>query len=140
MQKSKEYLEKSIRCYQLMLEHVHNFKQSLEGGALTPKQYNSFNEKLVSLQKKVEEADKQFAEHFDQQSETLIMNNLFEEKKSMMKEILELNDYLLPRLASLMDITRDELSSLKTNMRNVGGYHSGKNSKASAGRIIRRSC
>ncbi len=140
MHKSKEFLEKSIRCYQLMLEHVHNFKKAIERGSLTAEQYNDFNSKLISLQSQVEEADKQFSSHFDQKSETLIMDTLFAQKESMMKEILELNNYLLPRLASLMDITRDELAGLKNNMRTIGGYHSGKSSKASTGRIIRRSC
>lgn len=137
MDQNKKNLDRSIRCYQLLLEHVHNFKTALENGALTTKQYNEFHEKLTSLQSQVEEADSIFTDYFDRKSDTLITNSLLAQKESMMKEILELNDYLLPRLASLMDITRDELNSLKKNVRTIHGYHSGTNSKQS-GKILKR--
>ena len=68
--------------------------KAIERGSLTAEQYNDFNSKLISLQSQVEEADKQFSSHFDQKSETLIMDTLFAQKESMMKEILELNNVI----------------------------------------------
>lgn len=141
MQESKQYLEKSIRCYQSLLEHVHDFKNSLDKGILSAEEFNTYNAKLQDLQQKVEQADRDFSTRFNEKTDSLITDTLLYQKKiSMMKEILELNDFLLPRLASLMDITRDELKNLKNNVKTIGGYHSGHNQKKSSGRIIKRSC
>lgn len=140
MQESKKHIENSVRCYQNLLEHVETFKDSIEKGILSAKELTAFNNKLVELQASVEQADKVFANHFDNKMDTIIADSLLAQKQSMMKEIQEINNYLLPRLASLMDITRDELNHLKKNVRTIHGYHSGNSPKSSTGRIIRKSC
>lgn len=139
MQESKEYLEKSVRCYQNLLEHVEQFKHAIEKSILSADQFNSYNTKLVAFQAEVESADKSFSSHFEDKTETLITDTLLLKKRmEMMNEILEINEFLLPRLASLMDVTKDELLKLKTSMTKVGGYHSG--ASQSSGKIIKRSC
>lgn len=126
MQKSKEYLDNSVRCYQNLLEHVHTFKESIDNGVLTADNYNHHSSKLIDLQKMAEVADKDLMEHLGNQTDTLLADSvMFKKRREMMQEVLEINNYLLPRLASLMDITKDELIKLKGSMRNIGGYHSG---------------
>ncbi|WP_163339284.1 hypothetical protein [Desulfopila sp. IMCC35008] len=136
MQESKVLLEKSVRAYQNMLEHVQNFKESVEKIALSTEEYERYNKKLIELQNQAEEIDKEFKAHFQNKTDTLIADtHLLQKKMEMMQEILEINNYLLPRLASLIDITKEEMVSLKKSVTQIGGYHSG--TKPQSGRVIR---
>jgi hypothetical protein len=136
MQESKELLEKSVRCYQNLLEHVQSFKERIDKNAISAKDYNDYNDKLLELQKKAECIDKEFNKHFTDKTDVLIAETMLLQKKmSMIKDILEINNYLLPRLASLINITREEMASLKYSINKIGGYHSGH--KPQRGRIIR---
>lgn len=136
MKESKELLENSVRCYQSLLEHVNDFKETLGKRNLSADQMNDYSAKLTLLQERVENADKKFMQHFSDKQEQLMADAVLIQKRiDMMQEIMEINNYLLPRLSSLMNITRDELNTLKVNMRQVSGYHSG--TKPASGRILR---
>lgn len=140
MQNSKEYLEKSVRNYQNLLEHIEDFKATIEKGVLSADEFNNYNTKLVELQQSVEAADKQLNNELEKKADTLIAESLLMQKRiSMMKEIMEINEFLLPRLASLMDVTRDELVKLKSSISTISGYHSG-TPATKTGKIIRKSC
>ncbi len=53
----------------------------------------------------------------------------------MIQELHDIKTYLLPRLSSILAITKEELTNLKQNIKKVGGYHSTLNKKT--GNIIR---
>lgn len=136
MNESKQLLEKSVRCYQNLLEHVQTFKVIVEKKSLTTEEYNTYNQELINLQQRAKEVDHEFNTHFTNKTDTLIADTLLLQKKmSMMQEILEINNFLLPRLASLIDITKEELLSLRKSIKQIGGYHS--NITPAKGRIVR---
>lgn len=137
MQKSKELLDKTVRSYQNLLEHVLNFKEAVDKHPLTAEEYQKYNATLLELQKDVEAADGAFKKHFEEKTDTLITDTLLMKKRmDIMQEILDINNYLMPRLASLMDVTREELSSLRTGIKQIGGYHSG--TLPQSGKIIKK--
>lgn len=138
MQESKELLEKSVRSYQNLLEHVQNFKKAVDAGSLpSSTEYNLYSSKLVKLQTEAEKIDSEFKTHFEKTTDMLIADSLLLQRRmSMMKEILEINNYLLPRLASLIDITKEEMQSLKNSIKQIGGYHSG--TTPQSGKILRK--
>lgn len=136
MEDTKILLEKSIRGYQNLLEHVNEFKNRFDQGGITAENYYKYNDRIATLQQEVEELDRALMGDLKEKQHSILADSLLMQKKlTMMKEIMEINNYLLPRLASLMDVTKDELLTLRTRMKNINGYHSG--TSKNTGRIIR---
>ncbi len=127
MNEARQLLETSIRSYQNLLEHVSEFKQELDEGKVTAEQINVHNERLKELQARVEMSDLDFMEYFNDKA-ALIMADavLMQKRANMMQEIMKLNDFLLPRLASLINITHDELTKLKASINKISGCNADK--------------
>ena len=138
MEKCKQLLENSIECYEALLAHAQAFSIVISDGPIHIEKINHYNEKLEKLQHKVETVDTELMSRLQDQADTFISDALMDKRTSKIKELQDYNDKLLPRLISMMDITRDELSRLRKNMGNISGYHSGKTQ--STGTIVRNHC
>ncbi len=135
MEKCSELLEKSIDCYRGMLDHAHSFEALLNDQAIDAVQLVLYTEKLQDLQEKIEATDRKFMESLSENKEFRPTDIRLEQYQKVIEELKNRNETLIPRLMSMMDITRDELVRLKKGMSGISAYHSG--NKQATGTIIR---
>ena len=138
MEKCKQLLENSIDCYEALLAHAEVFSLVISDGPINIKKINHYNEKLEKLQHRVETVDTALMSCLQDQADMFISDALMEKRASKIKELQDFNNKMLPRLVSMMDITRNELHQLRKNMGNISGYHSGK--EQATGTIVHNHC
>ncbi len=135
MEKHNQLLEESIKCYRRMLDHVQSFENMLNDQIIDEVQLISYTEKLQGLQEKIESTDRNFMASLSENTEFKPTDIRLEQYQEMMEELKHRNENLIPRLMSMMDITRDELVRLKKGMSGLSAYHSG--NKQATGTIVR---
>lgn len=124
MQECKELIQSSVTAYQHLLIHAQEFAEVVARGGVTAKQVADYTEKLQLLQSAAETADAALFSAINRKTDTIIAQGLLQEQQGLMEELRQVNDYLLPRIANLMDMTRAEMTTLRKGVKGIAGYHS----------------
>lgn len=127
MQDCKKLIQESVTSYQNLLILAQECSEVVTGGPVTEQQVREYTEKLKSLQDSAEAADKRLFERINSKTDTMITDNLLKEQKILLEELYEINKYLLPRIANLMEMTKSEVVNLRKGIQGISGYHSNTN-------------
>lgn len=114
-------LKKSIKQYQRIIAHAGQLDLLLLKS--DPDELQNYTVRLQELQGEAELNDQIFLELFPNNSARLKNHPLFLERTRLLKEIVELNHLLLPKISGIMAVTADELSQVKSGRAAVPGYH-----------------
>ncbi len=113
-------LHKSIEQYRGILEHARQLAAVLgkgESALLT-----QYTERLTRLQQEAGLNDQALLAEIAQDSVRWQASPLFLERTQLLKEIVKMNDLLLPRVHGMMAVAAAELSQLKEGRVAVSGY------------------
>lgn len=116
------HLKTSIQHYRLIIEHARQLEQLLQKGE--PEQLRSYTAKLHSLQEEAGLHDRELLAVIARDSARWQVHPLFQERQELLRQIVEMNHLLLPRIHGMMSVTAAELAQIKDGRVAVSGYHS----------------
>ena len=126
MDECKQLLRDSIDCYSKLLEHAHNFNETFDTGKFgDPEKIRAYTNTLQALQREAEEVDTKLMEQLKLKSDMFVSDFLLEQRTSLVNELIQFNEIMIPRLSSIMAITKDEISKVKKGIGKITAYHSG---------------
>lgn len=113
-------LRKSIEQYRRVVEHAEQLEGLLSGGE--PEELKSYTARLNELQAEAGLHDQQLLAEMARDIDAWKASPLFTERMQLLKQIMEMNDLLLPRVRGMMSVTAAELAQLKGGRAAVAGY------------------
>ncbi len=117
-----ERLQKSIGQYRQIIEHAQQLEELLQKGE--PEQLRSYTAKLHSLQEEAGLNDRQLLADIARDSARWQDHPLIQERQQLLRQIVEMNHLLLPRIHGMMSVAAAELAQIKDGRVAVSGYHS----------------
>ncbi|MBN1958828.1 MAG: hypothetical protein JXQ81_06145 [Desulfuromonadales bacterium] len=114
-------IRKSIEQYSRIIDHAGQLDQILQKS--DPDELKTYTQKLQELQEEAGLHDRIFHELFSRHSADWQDHPLFQERTRLLKQIVELNHLLLPRIRGMMAVTAHELTQIKGGRVAVAGYH-----------------
>ena len=114
-------LLRSIEQYRRIVAHAEQLEALLDRG--DPERLRRYTARLQELQDEAAVHDRVFHELLSHSSETWQNHPLFQERTRLLKQIVEMNHLLLPRIRGMMAVTAHELSQIKGGKVAVAGYH-----------------
>jgi hypothetical protein len=114
-------LQTSIEQYRRILEHARQLDQLLSEGK--PEELRSYTARLQAMQEDAGLNDRELVAEIARDAERWQARPLFHERMQLLKQIVEMNDLLLPRIRGMMSVTAAELAQLKEGRAAVSGYH-----------------
>ncbi len=116
-----ERFQQSIDQYRQILEHAQQLDQLLSKG--DPEQLRSYTARLHAMQEEAGLNDRELMADIARNSERCQNHPLFRERMQLLKQIVEMNNLLLPRVRGMMSVTAAELTQLKEGRVALSGYH-----------------
>ena len=117
----KERLLKSIEQYRSIIEHAKQLDQLLVQGE--PEKLQAYIVKMQNLQTEAGLDDGKLVEEISGDLAGWQTHPLFRERLQLLKQIVEMNDLLLPRIRAMMSVTAAELAQVRDGRVAVAGYH-----------------
>lgn len=114
-------IKKSIEQYSRIIDHAGQLDQLLQKS--DPDELKGYTLRLQQLQDEASLHDRIFHELFSRNSADWQDHPLFQERTRLLKQIVELNHLLLPRIRGMMAVTAHELTQIKGGRVAVAGYH-----------------
>lgn len=114
-------LQKSIEHYRRIIEHAQQLESLLTQG--DARQLQNYTEQLHALQAEAGLHDREFLQEMSRNVEHWQAHPLFQQRRQLIEQILEMNNLLLPRIRGMMSVTAAELVQLKEGRVAVSGYH-----------------
>ena len=114
-------LRKSIEQYRTIVDHARQLESLLSAGE--PERLHEYTARLNELQKDAGRNDQVLLDEIAQDSARWQAHPLFIERAQLLKQIMEMNDLLLPRIRGIMSVTVAELAQLKDGREAVAGYY-----------------
>jgi len=114
-------IRKSIEQYSRIIDHAGQLDQLLQKS--DPDELKGYTLRLQELQDEASLHDRIFHELFSRNSSDWQDHPLFQERTRLLKQIVELNHLLLPRIRGMMAVTAHELTQIKGGRVAVAGYH-----------------
>jgi len=115
-------LQNSIDQYQEILAHAGQLEELLSKG--NPELLQKYTERLQQLQAEAGLHDGKLLDKLASDPECWQNHPLFVERTQLLKQIVEMNNLLLPRIRGMMSVTAAELAQIKDGRVAVAGYHS----------------
>ncbi len=116
-----ERLRISVDQYRQVLNHAKQLEQLLLKGE--PEELREYTRQLQDLQRTAGLHDRELLEDLARDSEHWQAHPLFRERTQLIKQIVEMNNLLLPRIRGMMSVTAAELNQIKESRVAVAGYH-----------------
>lgn len=114
-------LRKSTVQYRTIIEHALQLDGLLSNG--DPELLTEYTARLNELQQEAGLNDQPLIDEITQNLVHWQTNPLFQERMQLLKQIMEMNALLLPRIHGMMSVTAAELAQLKDGKVAVSGYH-----------------
>ena len=114
-------LQKSIDQYRQILAHAQRLEGLLSKGE--PEQLQAYTTELRELQEKADLYDRELLTEMARDTERWQAHPLFQERMQLLRQIVEMNNLLLPRIRGMMSVTAAELEQIKDGRIAVAGYY-----------------
>lgn len=114
-------LRKSIEQYRQIIAHAQQLDQLLSTG--NPELLRAYTAELQKLQAEAELHDRELLAEMARDAACWQAHALFPERMELLKQIVEMNNLLLPRIHGMMSVTAAELAQIKDGRVAVAGYH-----------------
>jgi len=114
------HLQKSIEQYRRIIDHAKQLDLLVSKG--DPAQLQAYTTKFQELQAEAGLHDRELFEAMTPDAAHWQAHPLFQERLQLLKEIVEMNNLLLPRIHGIMSVTAAELAQIKDGLVVVAGY------------------
>jgi len=114
-------LQKSIEQYRRIIDHAQQLDQLLSTG--NAQLLRDYTAKLQALQEEAGLNDRQLLDELGSTDKRWQSHPLFAERMQLLKQIVEMNNLLLPRIHGMMSVTAAELAQIKGGRVAVAGYY-----------------